>query len=194
MKSNLELAKLAQLAYSQIDGEAAEIEYIYREGVHAMRGTSRDLGDQGWRGLLADIQTDRKILPRNDPQIGMHPRGFTDAAKQMYQEVRTYPEPFVLTGHSLGAAVAVLTGAYLIYSGADVQQIVVFGCPRLGRFTGIDLSMVSMLRYRSDIVSVVPLGWSKARPVRRLGKRRWHLSWKDHAIENYIEHLEKGNE
>ncbi len=193
MKTHLQLAQLSKAVYTTPpDGEAAEIEYIHVDGVHALRGTSKDRGEMGWTGLISDLQTDRKILPRNDSQIGRHPRGFCDAAKAMYQTIRHYPEPFILTGHSLGGAVAILTAAYLAANGADVHQVITFGCPRIGRLLIRGLGSVVMYKYRSDGVTMVPWGWSQPVPVWQVGKPRWHPSLRDHAIDNYIGALASG--
>jgi len=90
----------------------------------AYRGTEPD--------RLRTIASDLSFLPNDWPGGGRVHRGFAAAERSLAAEVDSWVAglggaPFVVTGHSLGAAMATLTAARFAQA-----QLVTFGSPRVG--------------------------------------------------------------
>lgn len=71
---------------------------------------------------------------RDHPDLGRCHAGFLDAAQSVAARVADAvgKGPFVLTGHSLGGAVAVGVAGLLVCLGIEPAAIVTFGAPRFG--------------------------------------------------------------
>lgn len=71
---------------------------------------------------------------RNHPQLGRCHAGFLDAAQSIAANVADSvgSSRFILTGHSLGGAVAVGVAGLLVCSGIEPSAVVTFGAPRFG--------------------------------------------------------------
>ena len=91
----------------------------------------------------------------------------------------------ILTGHSLGGAVALIVGALMVRDEIYPNQIVTFGAPRCGRLKLLDRVPVTMYRHGKDIVPLVP---PLMRRHKKLEQKGTPISLiKDHYMHNYVE-------
>ena len=96
-----------------------------------------------------------------DPNLGPVPAGFYQGTRAFHEATKNVVRAgSVLTGHSLGAARAVIHGAFLAAAGNPPIAIIVFGCPRPGTPTMNALfaqTNVRWYRNRTDPVTQVPV-------------------------------------
>lgn len=124
-----------------------------KEPVVAFKGTSPS--------SLPDWLRDLDSVPQIHPRLGMCHRGFLTGALAALEAIQAASKgcPVVLTGHSLGGALAALTGALLGAVGNPVASVVTFGCPRVG-FQGVRMALTGIRCARyvhgDDIVPTVP--------------------------------------
>lgn len=94
------------------------------EYVIAFRGTEFDFED-----ILRDIRG----VPWYDNDLGWCHSGFLKGARSVWphvkREIQDNP-PYVLTGHSLGGALALIVGAMMVKNETPPKLIVTFGAPR----------------------------------------------------------------
>ena len=96
------------------------------------------------------------------------------------------PKDVELTGHSLGGAVALITGALMVRDEIIPRQIVTFGAPRCGRLKILDQVPVSMYRHGKDIVPMIPP--LMRRHCKMIEKNKPGSSYiKDHYMVNYVD-------
>lgn len=155
--TDLDLCHVAQLAYtSPPTYKFGDVQVLLKwaapkEPVVAFKGTSSPLD---W---LRDLDS----VPMAHPKLGLCHRGFLLGALEALEAIQEAAKgcPVVLTGHSLGGALAALTGALLGSVGSPVAQVVTFGCPRVG-FQGVRMALsgVRSARYvhGDDVVPTVP--------------------------------------
>jgi hypothetical protein len=122
-----------------------------------------------WRGSVdpLDWLTDLQFL-RRDFGLGIQVHhGFADAIDQVNDQLialaRASAKPLFITGHSLGAAMAILSGRNLIAQRISIPAIYTFGGPRVGNklFAAIyDALAIGPVTYRivneEDIVPRLP--------------------------------------
>lgn len=92
-------------------------------------------------------------------------RGFLVAALSVYSRVKASiaGRDCVLTGHSLGGAVALVVGAFLRADGTPPKEIVTFGAPRVGFAAFAEaLADIPVRQYRrgNDPVTTLPVALS----------------------------------
>jgi hypothetical protein len=168
MISDADLAGLAALAYTapptwwQGDVHACWTR-VPGATVVAFRGTVPD--------DMADWLRDIDAWPDFVPGLGYCHAGFADGVKAIWGglSVGLRDEPrVVLTGHSLGGALAIIAAGMLAVSGSPPAALVTFGAPRAGLEKLADaLRAVPVRQYRNghDPVPEVP---SFFQHVRRL--------------------------
>ena len=103
----------------------------------AYRGSA---SPENWQVDLDSVKVDYDLWADECPKCKVH-RGFYSAVNEISEsivaEVSSLHEQFPdyqikVTGHSLGAALAQFTGMMLIKNGLDVENMINFGCSRLG--------------------------------------------------------------
>ena len=181
MTDHQDLSIICAESYTHIDFEELNIEVIVRDNVFAFRGT-----DEPW-----DAVRDLRILPIWTRELGWCPAGFLRAAKRLMPKCLSEcmdrdieKEDIVLTGHSLGGAVALIVGALMVRDEVNIQEIVTFGAPRCGRLKILDNTPVTMYRHGKDIVPMVPPVMRRHKKMRRFGARESYIS--DHYMANYV--------
>lgn len=106
--------------------------------------------------------------------------------------------PLILTGHSLGGATAMILGSILKEWGYNVQEIITFGCPRVGnkKFSNYYASLsipTTHYVHGSDVVPATPpwlLGFRNLPGLRILiPNKKWFRIISDHRISNYLKHF-----
>jgi predicted lipase len=101
------------------------------------------------------------VRVRDHPQLGRCHAGFLDDAESIVDTVAAAvrARPFVLTGHSLGGALAVGVAGLLLCAGIAPDGVVTFGAPRFGmaRFAAL-LKPCAVRQYvrGNDPVPTVP--------------------------------------
>jgi hypothetical protein len=127
----------------------------------------------------------------NHTSLGRCHDGFITGAEAILQQLRgilSPSRPFALTGHSLGGALAIATGALLVDCGLVPTRLTTFGAPRVGMsLTGI-LARVEGRRFRhgDDPVPEVP-SWpyQNDRSWTRIGEPTVNPI-DDHMIAGYL--------
>jgi|TARA_Y100000004_G_scaffold124158_1_gene139625 triacylglycerol lipase len=176
-----EMARLAYLDPQQFDEEFVELPgYVNREFICADNAEGyiiefEDTVILSFRGTqpsqLKDITADLKFW-RIDPSSNgekIH-SGFWKEAFSLFplvvaktQELRH--KPFLITGHSLGGAIAVVMTGFLLDIGYNIQHLYTYGQPRVGnkKFCSKIDRECNWQRFvnNNDIVPRVPLkaGW-----------------------------------
>jgi hypothetical protein len=170
-------AELSRLAYTSFDGEAplrralqpAALELLAKFSVDGAQAFAVRLTDGqvciAFRGTEADDPTDLGtdadcFLVKRDHFRGRVHKGFADSFLGLLPKLEEFlartanATPLVLTGHSLGAALATLAAS--IFPGC---RLITFGSPRVGDAEFVSASKAAQVeRYVdcSDVVTAVP--------------------------------------
>ena len=172
-----EMARLAYVRHEDAGGRARLEGFLARPGFSLeacfnAEGTQGFAASRGETTVIAfrgtepdepgDIRRDARFWPSPWRGRGQVHRGFSEALDAVHEEFAGAADvggPLLLTGHSLGAALALL-GAGLIPPDAQSRTAVyTFGCPRVGDADfGASVPAVSHARYAGacDLVSWVP--------------------------------------
>lgn len=162
MISDLDLCRASALAYSKAPTLAvgdvhAVLTPMDGHTVVAFRGTV----PTSWQDWFRDA--DAFPTPVADhPRLGLCHRGFVTGAESILPLLRpSLSAPYILTGHSLGGALAIATAALLTDIGFPPARLVTFGAPRVGIGSALAtiLKDVTMTLYRDgdDPVPEVPI-------------------------------------
>jgi triacylglycerol lipase len=169
----LQYAELAELAYASdstiIRSCATDSCFYFKGPVTGARAFLRinDSTKIQWlafRGTadIADVKLDAEYTQTEDSILHMHlHRGFATATRDLYPEIFSHLRPGYQTriaGHSLGGAIAVITGLYLRHAGFAVE-VYTFGQPKVTNIAGAaradSLMLIRFLNGR-DLVTLVP--------------------------------------
>ena len=132
---------MTPLYFAERSQEAYEASTFSESGVECLLTL-----EDGWRCLafrgtqfdFADIVRDIRAVPWYDRDLGWCHSGFLKGARAIWPAIESsvmVSEPVYLTGHSLGGALATLTGAAMVARGKTSAGLYTFG--RHGR--GSDL-------------------------------------------------------
>jgi len=129
------------------------------------------------------------------PAIGCCHDGFITGAEAILPQLNAaLTTPYVLTGHSLGGALAIAAGALLTDCGKPPLRLTTFGAPRVGFSLAKILAPIDGIRYRpgADPVPEVP-SWPylNDRPWTHIGEANHLDPIGDHAISRYALALAK---
>lgn len=176
-----DLAALCAASYTRATWTAGDMAALQSGAAIAVRGTRPD--------CLADWCRDLDLLPEIDPLFGPVHAGFLGGAQLLYPALRPHlTAETVLTGHSLGGAVACLLAALALADGIAVAALVTFGAPRVGGprlvryLAGLD---VRQYRDGDDPVTEVPAGYQHVRlPLIEVGHPVL-VAVEDHFVAEY---------
>jgi hypothetical protein len=149
-----------------------------------------------WRGTelsdIGDICRDVDCIPVFRDGYGHVHRGFFEGAMSVAEAIvaDVAGRPLLVTGHSLGGAMALVFGAFLVLRGTPPVSVVTFGAPRLGYSTLANvLRDVPGTEYRRGIDPIPDLPpWLLAPRVRaRVQIGRPSLEpFADHRVAGYL--------
>ena len=154
-----------------------------------------------------NVLTDLDARPFKDRKLGIQiHRGFRDAAEKLRNEIiekYALEEHIILTGHSLGGAIAQIMGLWFEDDAYDVQ-IYTFGSPTVTT-TDMGDEMHFRVYIEDDPVPFLPpfpyvhwgvridantLEWAENHPVGEFTK----IDGRDHSIKAYLKVLRRHNE
>jgi hypothetical protein len=136
---------------------------------------------------------DFDLMPVSLPGVGRVHRGFWDAWQAIALPVMgaVGDQPVTFVGHSLGAAIAILSAVSMTLAGKPPVAVYGYEPPRVSPDLGIRTLLakvnVQLFKNGNDLVPDVPPGWSHAAMVTQIGKPA--LPWpnvRDHALERVL--------
>lgn len=194
--SAYDLALIAQEAYTaspdigRVDSASRAIVRKTPAGlVIAFRGSDND----------ACWEADFDAFPMDVDGIGKLHRGIWGAWEAISKPVLAAIDgkPVTLTGHSLGAAMALMCAIQMVVSGNSPAAVLGFEPPRIspGPEFGPLLEHVPITLYRNgfDIVPMLPIDWHHPVPLTQIGTPEMPFDNPfDHNIEKVIAALASG--
>lgn len=180
------LSKKAYLDAPTIgDPASASRMHVYGD-VHVFRGTD------DFSAMLADAQCE----PVNVAGLGKVHRGFYIALASILPACLALPRPSAVTGHSLGASMAILYAAVLAQLGC-VVPVYAFEPPRLCADGGLTTFLFNhnvpfyATRNGKDLVTQIPLGMTLPGLLTLIGTASVPIdNIADHSIDRVIAALE----
>ncbi len=112
---------------------------------------------------LVNIRDDADYIPSRNPKLGIYlHRGFDEDASQIFDALLPQldkQQTVIVTGHSLGAAIATVLMMYLHEEGFTVGPSINFGQPKVTNHAGVEkYQFLPLLRVvdEDDVVPLVP--------------------------------------
>lgn len=144
-----------ELEYFNVDGAQAYGIKMPDFTVLVFRGTQPN----EWNDIIADI----KAWPRDSDTVGHVHSGFKQELDKIYPLIMEWlvdvrATPLIVTGHSLGAAMATIFTSRVHQMGADIQ-LYNYGSPRVGcRTWAKQFENIPVFRFQNtnDIVCTIP--------------------------------------
>jgi predicted lipase len=169
---------------------------IFVSDVHAVITMVDGISTVAFRGTVPSSWTDwfrdfaawpNRIA--DHPALGFCHDGFISGAEAILPQLNAaLSGPYVLTGHSLGGALAIAAGALLTDCGRPPLRLTTFGAPRVGMNLTKILMTIEGSRYRhgSDPIPEVP-SWPylNDRPWTHIGQANHLDPIGDHAVSRY---------
>lgn len=160
--------------------------------VHAVAMDMRGALVVAFRGTTADPRDwirDIDFWPRRHPSLGWCPDGFLSGAEAIWEvcQAALRGPRVLLTGHSLGGALALLVGAIMAALDRAPAAITTFGAPRVGMHRmRMALRAVSVREFRdgNDPVPCVPWAYQHARTPIAIG-HEWADPISAHHVAAY---------
>lgn len=203
MPNSLELARLCAEAYAAVpsitddDGVArCIIRKVDGYTVLAFAGTNpRNIHDD-----LCDLDIRTSDIPRIGPVHHGFWFGMIGIAEQCNQAIGNGPA--ILTGHSLGGAIAIDLALYRTINSLPTWGVVTFGAPHISMGFKAKATLasipVAMYRHANDPIPEVPLcipglyEWQHPAMVTQLGDGDGIPAIHNHDIDQYIAALSNG--
>jgi hypothetical protein len=207
--THFDLADSADRSYAAYTFSVHDCEVLLevkkRHQIVAIRGTE---AGKLFTGLgFLDILRDMRLIPWYNNVLGWAHAGFLKGSLKIFDEIRynlmeDKSIPIVMTGHSLGAALALLVGVLLKHDGYNVVEYVGFACPRTFVYNkqlhNKDESVrypITIYRYECDIVPLIPIwfpfGFHHPVELTQIGDGGGIPSVADHSMGNYLGFLEQ---
>lgn len=185
----VDYARLAQRCYHDAptigDADSASRMHVYGD-VHCFRGSD---------DVMAFLH-DAECAPVNVWGLGRVHSGFWDALSAILPACLALPRPAAVTGHSLGAAMAILYAGVLAQLG-HVVPVFAFEPPRLCADGALALLLRSWkvpfyaTRNGNDVVTQIPLGMTLPGPLSAIGRALLPFyNTEDHTVGRVVEALE----
>ena len=184
-----------------ISDQNSDLQCFLRKEKNCLYITFR--GTNSKKDRRTNIMFCKKVIPYGNPysKVKVH-SGFINAYKSPYVRNKIHSQisdkisEIKISGHSQGAALALLSGLDLSYNfpGKD-YEVIVFGCPRVGNSAfkkSYEKRVFKTLRIENgnDIVTKIPLfimGYRHVGTVFRIGVPRLPgvISFNDHRPQKY---------
>ena len=191
------------LDYCNIASEAYDAKPDFGLDNSASRAILRKLGDHvvvAFRGTddTSSFLNDIDIIPMDIPNIGKLHSGFWHAWQHISEPIKRAigSSNVVFTGHSLGAAIALIAALDCKISGISVRAVYAFEPPMISpidlssKFNGIDLNLY---KNGDDVIPELPIGWKHPGNLIEIGHdKKFNLFFiEDHLIANVIKSLKE---
>lgn len=194
-----DLAELCQRSYDELTYVINECELLltHVDGVQIVTFRGTEAGslfkDRGW----IDVIRDMRITPWYDKDTGWAHAGFLKGGRKaagLLKKILTPDVPVILTGHSLGGALALMCAVKLQAEGFYIKEWVGFGSPKC-QFTDKRYHFVKTnYRHGADVVPLMAR-WTPYRhnfELRNInpepGKK---ATWDDHDINFYVQYFKQ---
>lgn len=197
----------SNISLKVIDDPQTDIQCILRQDGKTLCISFR--GTDSFKDLIADARFWKKKIPYNNPDSGIRVHsGFIDRYKKtqirncILSCITPKIEKIQLTGHSYGAALAVLCAVDLQYHFSKKDyEVFLFGCPRVGNrafAASYNKRIFKTLRFENgnDLVTKLPfriLGYCHVGTKIHVGNRRIAgvYSLSNHWCQKYYAQLFK---
>ncbi len=201
--NNTQLAALCVRAKDELTGSDSDVEYLYEQThefhIIAIRGTEagKFFSGRGWMDILRDLAMWPKDIGAIEGHAGFV-HGWLSIMDEIAELIAAEPDkPIILTGHSLGGAIA-LVGAYsFLKADFNLAKVVTFGAPRclvLDNISDVVLVKLQFLTTQYEhYEDPVPgfMHWTDYDHINSAiigASRRCHWFWRDfgcHEMDNY---------
>jgi len=157
------MKSLGYTDYKFFENDGAQCHSVWNEEEYVLvfRGTEPE--------EISDVLADLKVWPTGSMTHGLVHSGFKDEVDKLWSDIKSHYEKhqrvtgkgyrrFMITGHSLGAAMATIaTSRFEEFT--NVHQLITFGSPRVGTRSFVKSIHTPHYRFvnNNDIVTQVPV-------------------------------------
>src|SRR5271154_7004701 len=123
---------------------------ILKQDIHVVLSKIDDVTVVAFRGTeptdFSDWLRDFDAVPIDTKELGICHRGFLTGASLVLPELieRLQGCKFVITGHSLGGALAIIAGALLTFKNLIPQHLTTFGAPNVSMGDKVTKALASV--------------------------------------------------